>query len=168
MNDKENIEKKEKKNKWLIILILLLILLLLGAAIVIFNLSNSSNVVDIEEPQMKPIFEPDEEKEIITRNEPGELRARINPVVYVKHDTMQNLELYNLNSDRFLICELYCEDEKIYTSDFIREGEMLKGDVIKTDCLQKGDNEVTVEISSYNLDKQKVGQTNVLINLVLK
>jgi len=167
MNEKARNFSLGIMKKRLVISLLLLVFLALGGTIALLNMNSSEKTIDNDSLQSKPIFVPEAGKEILTRNEPGELRVRINPVVYVKHNTMQNLELYNLNKDRYLVCELIYEDEIIYTSDYIKEGEMLKGDVIKTDNLNKGDNEVTVAISSFALDKQKMGQTNVIINLVL-
>lgn len=103
----------------------------------------------------------------LTDSEKGEIRIKINPAIDVRNKTMQNINFCNYNKDRLLRCRIKSGDQYIYDSGFLAEGNMLKGDYIRTDGLDKGQNEVIAEVYSYDTSENLLGQTNVKITLNL-
>ena len=139
--------------------------------ILAFMLTAASGMMLIQQEKIKAaghtaVIEQNYE-EIMTDNTDGIIRIKINPFVTVSDGTMQNLNFCNYNEDRLLKCRIKVEDKYVYESDFIEEGRILKGDFVKTDLLESGENEALAEIYSFSKTKEPMGQTNVKIILNL-
>lgn len=95
----------------------------------------------------------------------NQLAVKMNPSIIVEEGTMQNINFYNLNKNRLLKLIIAVDGEKIYESDFIEPGKIMKADVIDENKLEKEETEAVAEIYSYSLEKEHIGQTNVEITL---
>ena len=154
-NIKNTDEKKEKSKK---IIILLLILLLIAAGVIGYLLTREEPKTAVIENINTEYTDPDE----------GQIRVKLNPYINISSNTMQDLEFYNLNENRLMTCKITVDDKVVYDSDYISTGEVIKADVIDTDDLEKGENEALAEISSYTLDKEKQGTSQVKVTLNVK
>ena len=146
---------KKEKIQWIIILILLILLTASAVMLVRQNNQPAGQTAVIEN-------NPDE---TLTDTSGGQIRIKINPVVDISGDVMNNLNFANYNEDRLLRCRILLGDEYIYDSGFIASGDMLKGDFIRTENLLPGSNEAVAEIYSYDTAENLLGQTNVKITL---
>ena len=154
----EATNEKNKKQKILII-ILLIAVALMGAGL--FYVLNGIYLRTIK---TDVIVQKNEE---LRDTNGGQVRIRINSAVQVYEDTMQDLAFANLNEDRQLQCKIKVGDTYVYNSGLIKSGDIVQADVIDTSVLQKGKNQATAEIYSYNEDKELKGQSNVIIDLYL-
>ncbi|MEY8367095.1 hypothetical protein AALA22_15825 [Anaerovoracaceae bacterium 41-7] len=154
----EATNEKNKKQKILII-ILLIAVALMGAGL--FYVLNGN---DLRTSKTAVIVQTNEE---LSDTNGGQVRIRINSAVQVYEDTMQDLAFANLNEDRQLQCKIKVGDTYVYNSGLIKSGDIVQADVIDTSVLQKGKNQATAEIYSYNEDKELKGQSNVIIDLYL-
>ena len=154
----EATNEKNKKQKILII-ILLIAVALMGAGL--FYVLNGN---DLESSKTAVIVLTIEELSV---TKGGLVIIRINSAVQIYEDTMQDLAFANLNEDRQLQCKIKVGDTYVYNSGLIKSGDIVQADVIDTSVLQKGKNQATAEIYSYNEDKELKGQSNVIIDLYL-
>ena len=95
----------------------------------------------------------------------GNIRVKLNPVVDVENGLLQNLNFSNFNEERLLKIKIKVDDEYIYESDFIKPSEVLEKDYIRDNNIELDGKEAIAEIYSYTIDKEMVGQTNVVIEL---
>jgi len=143
-----------------IIVLVMLILLITASAVICWQYQT------IHSQPPTAVIE-NNDKEELTDTSTGMIRIKINPFITIKNGTMQNLNFCNYNEDRLLVCKIKVNDTYIYESDYVDEGNILKGDYIETGCLEKGGNEALAEIYSFSKEKEPMGQTNVKIVLSL-
>lgn len=160
MNVSQNTEvkKEEKKKKPLLIIILILIILILLGALAFFLLNNNSKTAIIVDTDMQ----------LQDVDADGQLRVKMNPYINIQEDTMQNLEFYNLNEGRYLQLKIKVGDKYVYEGPMLETGKVIKGDLIDTKNLPKGETEAIAEIYSYSLEEKPMGQTNVEVILNCK
>ena len=146
-----------------IIIILLVLALLVAVGLLAMQLLGGEE--ELKGPSQTAVIEKNEAEEL-TPQTAGQIRIKINPVVEVKNDTLQNLNFCNYNEERKLQCKIKVGEEYVYDSGRLEPGMELKGDwVAKPEALESGENEATAEIYSYDLEDNPIGQTNV--NIVL-
>ena len=153
----------DKKKKTLIIILIIVIAALaaaLGFTVV--------HVLNDNGPSRTAVIEQDNETERNDADETGQLRIKINPVITVKNDTMQNLNFCNYNEGRLLQCKIKVGDNYVYDSGLLEDGSVLKGDFVETKYLKKGENEALAEIYSYSPEEDPIGQTNVKVTLTVE
>lgn len=158
-------EQEEKKDKKIIIIILLLIIILLIGVLgfTVVKMMNNNPT-----PGQTAVIEQDDETELNDADATGQIRIKINPVINVKNDTMQNLNFCNYNEGRLLQCKIKVGEDYVYDSGFLKEGEILKGDFVDMKYLKSGENEAMAEVYSYTLDEEPIGQTNVKVTLTVE
>lgn len=153
----------DRKTKTLIIILIIVIAALaaaLGFTVVhMLNDNGSSRTAVIEQ---------DNETDLNDVETTGQLRIKINPVINVKKDTMQNLNFCNYNEGRLLQCKIKVGDNYVYDSGLLEDGSVLKGDFVETKYLKKGENEALAEIYSYSPEEDPIGQTNVKVTLTVE
>ena len=161
-NEKINIEKKDddKKKKRLIIIFIIIILIL---SLVIGLMA--CQLLDGDKPSKTAVIEQDTQEELNDVEETGQLRIKINPVVTVKNDTMQNLNFCNYNDERLLQCKIKVGEDYVYIGEKLKPSEILKGDFVDMKHLKTGENEALAEIYSFSLAGDAIGQTNVKMTL---
>lgn len=150
--------KEEKKKKPVLIIVLILIIIALVGAVIFFLTQDNKTAVIVETDAQLQDVDAD-----------GKIRVKMNPYVYVKEGTMQNLEFYNLNEGRLLKLKINVGTDEdpvyVYESPFLEEGQIIKADVIDTSKLSEGDNDARAEIYSYKSEDEFISQTNVLFTL---
>jgi hypothetical protein len=152
---KEKITKRNKlkerfKTVLIIVLIIIIILLLLRGC----NGDESKQAVIVEDTTVE-----------LKDTSDGNIRVKLNPVVDVENGLLQNLNFSNFNEERLLKIKIKVDDEYIYESDFIKPSEVLEKDYIRDNNIELDGKEAIAEIYSYTIDKEMVGQTNVVIEL---
>ncbi len=152
---KENSSKRNKlkerfKTVLIIVLIIIIILLLLRGC----DGDESKQAVIVEDTTVE-----------LKDTSDGNIRVKLNPVVDVENGLLQNLNFSNFNEERLLKIKIKVDDEYIYESDFIKPSEILEKDYIKDNNIELDGKEAIAEIYSYTIDKEMVGQTNVVIEL---
>ena len=121
-------------------------------------------------PGMTAVIEKAPEEEL-NDTSGGSIRIKLSPSVTVRNDTLQNLNFCNYNEERLMRCRILCGDVCIYESGYLEEGEILVGDLLNSDgkeLLKSSDagvQEALVEVYSFDMDRNQVGQTNVKIKL---
>ena len=146
---------ESSKNKQVIVIITLSALLCLSLAIVTC-LSAADHPTAILAETNNSLEDPDET---------GKIRVKMNTCINVYENTMQDIDFFNLNKNRFMKLKIVIEDEEIYESSYIAEGEVLEADLIDVKALKKGENNALAEVYSYTLNKELIGQRNVEITL---
>lgn len=96
----------------------------------------------------------------------GTVRITMERSLVVKSGTIQNLNFTNYNENRLMSVKLYTAENKeikelIYESPMIETSETIKGDLVNTKLLQKGQNEGFAEIFYYDTEGNLIGQTNI-------
>lgn len=156
-------KKKERLLSAALILALLVILILL------LQQCGQPEVV----PGMTAVIEKAPETEL-NDAAGGSIRIKLSPSVTIKNHTLQNLNFCNYNEDRLMYCRILCRDVCIYESGYLKEGEILVGDLLNhegkelIDSLGTGQQEALVEVYTCSLEKEPAGQTNVKIKLRLE
>lgn len=153
-------QKGEKKKKGLIVFLVVLIIALAAAlGFMAWQMMHA-------EPGQTAVIETDPNEELNSVDGTGQVRIKINPVITVKNDTMQNLNFCNYNEDRELQCKIKVGESYVYTSKKLKSSEILVGDFVKMEKLKKGKNEAIAEVYSFAPDSEElIGQTNVKIEL---
>lgn len=147
---KRNKLKERFKTVLIIVLIIIIILLLLRGC----NGDESKQAVIVEDTTVE-----------LKDTSDGNIRVKLNPVVDVENGLLQNLNFSNFNEERLLKIKIKVDDEYIYESDFIKPSEVLEKDYIRDNNIELDGKEAIAEIYSYTIDKEMVGQTNVVIEL---
>ena len=147
---KRNKLKERFKTVLIIVLIIIIILLLLRGC----NGDESKQAVIVEDTTVE-----------LKDTSDGNIRVNLNPVVDVENCLLQNLNFSNFNEERLLKIKIKVDDEYIYESDFIKPSEVLEKDYIRDNNIELDGKEAIAEIYSYTIDKEMVGQTNVVIEL---
>ena len=147
---KRNKLKERFKTVLIIVLIIIIILLLLRGC----NGDKSKQAVIVEDTTVE-----------LKDTSDGNIRVKLNPVVDVENGLLQNLNFSNFNEERLLKIKIKVDDEYIYESDFIKPSEVLEKDYIRDNNIELDGKEAIAEIYSYTIDKEMVGQTNVVIEL---
>ena len=147
---KRNKLKERFKTVLIIVLIIIIILLLLRGC----NGDESKQAVIVEDTTVE-----------LKDTSDGNIRVKLNPVVDVENGLLQNLNFSNFNEERLLKIKIKVDDEYIYESDFIKPSEVLEKDYIRDNNIELDGKEAIAEIYSYTIDKEMVGQTNVVIKL---
>jgi hypothetical protein len=147
---KGNKLKERFKTVLIIVLIIIIILLLLRGC----NGDESKQAVIVEDTTVE-----------LKDTSDGNIRVKLNPVVDVENGLLQNLNFSNFNEERLLKIKIKVDDEYIYESDFIKPSEVLEKDYIRDNNIELDGKEAIAEIYSYTIDKEMVGQTNVVIEL---
>ena len=147
---KRNKLKERFKTVLIIVLIIIIILLLLRGC----NGDESKQAVIVEDTTVE-----------LKDTSDGNIRVKLNPVVDVENGLWQNLNFSNFNEERLLKIKIKVDDEYIYESDFIKPSEVLEKDYIRDNNIELDGKEAIAEIYSYTIDKEMVGQTNVVIEL---
>ena len=147
---KRNKLKERFKTVLIIVLIIIIILLLLRGC----NGDESKHAVIVEDTTVE-----------LKDTSDGNIRVKLNPVVDVENGLLQNLNFSNFNEERLLKIKIKVDDEYIYESDFIKPSEVLEKDYIRDNNIEFDGKEAIAEIYSYTIDKEMVGQTNVVIKL---
>lgn len=158
-----NTSGNDKKKKTLIIILIIVIAALAVAlGFTVVHMLNDNG------PSRTAVIEQDNDTDLNDVDTTGQLRIKINPVIKVKNDTMQNLNFCNYNEGRLLQCKIKVGDNYVYDSGLLEEGEILKGDFVEMKHLKKGENEALAEIYSYSPEEEPIGQTNVKITLTVE
>ena len=147
---KRNKLKERFKTVLIIVLIIIIILLLLRGC----NGEGSNKAVITEDTTVE-----------LKDTSDGNIRVKLNPVIDVENGLLQNLNFSNFNEERLLKIKIKVDGEYIYESDFIKPSEVLEKDYIKANNIELDGKEAIAEIYSYTIDKEMVGQTNVVIEL---
>lgn len=158
----ENKTEKISKNtaSKIVITILLVLLLILGGIVAYMALSDGDDKTAI-------ITNADES--LTNVDDSNELRVKMNTSLRIAKDTIQDLQFYNLNKDRYMECKIRLdgEDSYVYESPMIKEGEVIAADIIDTKDIKEGTNKAVAEVYAYNMDKNLTKQTNINITLIL-
>ena len=150
MYPKENKAKERIKTLVIIILLIVIVILLLKGC--------------VGERKNSAIITKDENVELNDTSS-GQIRVKMNSSIDVENDILKNLDFGNYNENRLLKIKIKVDDEYIYESDFIQPGEVLEGDLLKKVKLKEGVSSAIGEVYSYTIDKELIGQTNVVLQL---
>ena len=162
-NENVNQNGKDKKKKTTIVILILVIVALVAALAI-----TSCHFLNDNGPSRTAVIEQDNDTDLNDVDTTGQLRIKINPVITVKNDTMQNLNFCNYNEGRLLQCKIKVGDNYVYDSGLLKEGEILKGDFVEMKYLKKGANEALAEVYSYSPEEEPIGQTNVKVTLTVE
>ena len=81
----------------------------------------------------------------------------------VKDDWLKMSEFSSYNEDRLLIVKIKVDGKCVYESALMKPREVLESDVFESNKIDTKGKSVIGEIHSYTLDKEYIGQTNVVI-----
>lgn len=154
-------EEKEKrmsgKTKGIILALILLLIIAIAASVYFYVSSQNQPTAVITTT----------DNELNNVDENNKLRVIMNPAIEVTEGTMQNINFENVNKNRLLKCVISVDGEDIYESDYVKEGEVMKADLIDADKLENGNTPALAQIYSYNAETgERIGQVNVQINLI--
>ena len=137
-----------KKKYTIALLLLMLVFLLIGSVYAItkdyktdipINSTGNSNIANI-----------------VTTNEMKEMRIVISSYIECNQEKMKNMNMRNLNDDRYMRYVFYNNDNVIYDSYLIESGRTIQEDNLK-EKLEKGEYTVKCKVESYDLDKKIMG-----------
>lgn len=141
---------------WLVVLLSIVLFTCIGFGIY-FQLNKD------EKPAFNRYVEEIVEKEN-TNTDSNKLRFRFNTNIMVIKNTLQNVNLENVNKGKDIQMKIKYEDDYIFDSGLIAYGKVLKSEVLLKE-MPKGTHNVVAEIYSFDSDKTLTNQTNFNIKL---
>ena len=157
-SDKRKLKERLKTITIIVLIIIIIILLLRGCNSEI----NSGTQYDGGNNEMQIIEDKDTSLQDTTN---GTIRIKMNPIVTVKGGSMEDLNFCNYNENRLLKIEIIVGDECLYESGYIKEGEILKGDLIDMNTIEKGERDAIAQVYSFTYEEELISQTTVAFKL---
>lgn len=145
-------ENKDRK-KNMIIILLIILLLLAGAA--------TAYVFLKPDPAQKTAVLVDADGALQEPDKTGEISISVSNHIVVQEGTMQNLYFANNNKDRLMSCKIKVGDNIVYESPKIESGQSIKADVVETKYLKQGEQDMLIEMYTYDTDEKMTNQSNV-------
>lgn len=95
-------------------------------------------------------------------NEYKETRIHIARAIMIKNNYFENMDIQNLNKNAFMQFKFILNDEVIYDSNLIEEGQTINQDVLYKDKkIAVGNYSMMIEIYTYSLEKKQVAHHSI-------
>lgn len=81
----------------------------------------------------------------------------------LRDELLNSSSFSSYNEERLLIIKVKADEDYVYESDFLKPEEVLESDFFEKNNIDLTGKKIIGEIYSYTLEKELIGQTNIVI-----
>ena len=82
---------------------------------------------------------------------------------FLRDELLNSSSFSSYNEERLLIIKVKVDEDYVYESDFLKPEEVLESDFFEKNNIDLTGKKIIGEIYSYTLEKELIGQTNIVI-----